>query len=48
MSIKPQNNNFNYLTDPTFMNVNTLFALSFSRNSNNDKSNSFSDFYVPN
>ena len=26
---KPQNNNLNYLFDPTFTNVNRLFVLSF-------------------
>ena len=29
MTIQPQNNNLNYLTDPTFTNVNRLFVLSF-------------------
>ena len=36
MSIQPQNNNLNYLINPTFMNVNRLFVLSFPRNSNTD------------
>ena len=27
MTIQPQNNNLNYLTDPTFTNVNRLFVL---------------------
>ena len=31
MTIQPQNNNLNYLIDPTFTNVNRLFALSFQR-----------------
>ena len=30
MTIQPQNNNLNYLIDPTFRNVNILFVLSFS------------------
>ena len=47
MSIQPQNNNLNYLIDPTFTNVNRLFVLSFSRNSNTDGRYSFSDYYVP-
>ena len=46
MTIQPQNNNLNYLIDPTFTNVNGLFVLSFSRN--NDTDNRFSDYYVPN
>ena len=32
MTIQPQNNNLNYLIDPTFTNVNRLFVLSFERN----------------
>ena len=48
MTIQPQNNNLNYLIDPTFTNVNILFVLSFSRNNNTDNRDSFSDYYVPN
>ena len=48
MSIQPQNNNLNYLIDPTFTNVNRLFVLSFSRNNITDNRDSFSDYYVPN
>ena len=48
MTIQPKNNNLNYLIDPTFTNVNRLFALSFSRNNNTDNRDSFSDYYVPN
>ena len=29
ITIQPQNNNLNYLIDPTFTNVNRLFVLSF-------------------
>ena len=29
MAVQPQNNNLNYLIDPTFTNVNRLFVLSF-------------------
>ena len=36
MSIQPQNNNLNYLIDPTFTSVNRLFVLSFPRNNNTD------------
>ena len=42
----PQSNNLNYLIDPTFMNVNRLFVLSFPRN-NTDSRYSFSNYYVP-
>ena len=48
MTIQPQNNNLNYLIDPTFTNVNKLFVLSFSRNNNTVNRDSFSDYYVPN
>ena len=47
MTIQPQNNNVNYLIDPTFMNVNRLFVLSFPRNNNTDSTYSFLNYYVP-
>ena len=47
MPIQPENNNLNYLIDPTFTNVNRLFALSFPRNNNTDGRYSFSNYYVP-
>ena len=47
MPIQPQNNNLNYLIDPTFMNVNRLFLLSFPRYNNTDSRYSFSNYYVP-
>ena len=48
MTIQPQNNNLNYLINPTFTNVNRLFVLPFSRNNNTDNRDSFSNYYVPN
>ena len=49
MTIQPQNNNLNYLIDPTFTNVNRLLVLPFSRNNlDYDKRDSFSHYYVPN
>ena len=48
MTIQPQNNNLDYLNDPTFTNVNRLFVFSFSRNNNTDNRDSFSSYYVPN
>ena len=36
MTIQPKNNNFNYLIDSTFMNINRLFVLSFPRNNNTE------------
>ena len=47
MTIQPQNNNLNYLIDPTFTNVNRLFVLSFARNNNTDSRYSYSNYYVP-
>ena len=53
VTIQPQNNNLNYLIDPTFTNVNRLFVLSFQRiagenNTAIDYRDSFSHYYVPN
>ena len=41
MTIQPQNNNLNYLFDPTFTNVNRLFVLLFTRDNAGDNSDSF-------
>ena len=51
--IQPQNNNLNYLIDPTFTNGNRLFVLSFTRiagedNTTKDYRDSFSYYYVLN
>ena len=53
MTIQPQNNNLNYLIDPTFTNVNRLFVLPFQRiagenNATKDYRDSFSHYYVLN
>ena len=48
MIVQPQNNNLNYLIDPTFTNVNRLFVLSFTRDNAGDNRDSFSHYYVPN
>ena len=42
MIVQSQNNNLNYLTDPTFTKVNRLFVLSFSRITEEDRRDSFS------
>ena len=47
MTIQPQNNNLNYLIDPTFTNVNRLFNLPFRRNNAGDDKDSFSHYYLP-
>ena len=36
------------MIDPTFLNLNSLFVLSFLRNNNADSRYSFSNYYVPN
>ena len=48
MTIQSQNNNLNYLIDPTFINVNRLFVLLFTRDNLGDNRDSFSDYYLPN
>ena len=52
MTIPNNNNNLNYLIDPTFTNDNRLLVLSFERieedNIKKDYRDSFSHYYVPN
>ena len=48
MTVQPQNNNLNYLIDPTFTNVKRLFALRFEGNIIGDNRRPFSDYHVPN
>ena len=48
MTIQNNNNNLNYLIDPTFTNVNRLFVLSFTRNANGGHRDFFSNYYLPN
>ena len=48
MTIQNNNNNLNYLIDPTFTNVNRLLVLSFARTNAGDNRDSFSDYYVQN
>ena len=48
MTVQPQNNDLNYLIDPTFTNVNRLFILLFTRNNAGDNRDSFSHYYLPN
>ena len=52
-TVQPQNNNLNYLIDPTFTNVNRLFVLSFQRIARENSTtkylrDSFSHYYAPN
>ena len=44
MSNQNKNNNLNYLIDPTFSNINRLFALSFE----NEDRTSYYKYYLPN
>ena len=44
MSNQNKNNNLNYLTDPTFSNVNRLFVLSFEKE---DDRTSYYKYYLP-
>ena len=53
ITVHPQNNNLNYIIDPTFTNVNRLFVLTFQRiagenNATKAYRDSFSRFYVQN
>ena len=48
MTIQAQNNNLNYLIDPTFTNVNISLVLSFTRNNAGVNRDSFSHNDVPN
>ena len=52
MSVPSNNNNLNYLTDPTFTKVNWLLFLLFERIQENgvkkDHIDSFSHYFVPN
>ena len=52
MPVQSNNNNLNYLIDPTFTKVNRLFVLSLERigenNVKKDHRDSFSHYYVPN
>ena len=52
MTIQNNNNNLNYLIDPTFTNANRLFVLLFERieenNVKKDHRDYFSHYYVPN
>ena len=51
MTIQPQNNNLDYLIDPTFTNVNRLLCAipknCWGNNIKKDYKDSFSHYYVP-
>ena len=48
MTSQPQNNNLNYLIDPTFTKVKRLFVLWFARTATGDHRDSFSQYYITN
>ena len=48
MTVQPQNDNLNYIINPTFTKFNRLFVLLFTRDNEGDNRDSFSDFYLPN
>ena len=52
MSVQNNNNNLNYLIDPTFTKVSNFFFffffLSFARNTEGDHRDSFSHYYLLN
>ena len=45
MSVQSNNNNLNYLIDPTFTNVNRLFVLSFERIEEDNIKKNYGDFF---
>ena len=47
ITTQPQNNNMDYLIDPTFRNINMLFILSFKSNDNDHKRDFFDKYYMP-
>ena len=47
ITTQPKNNNLNYLTDPTFRNINRLSILSLKNSNNVPTRNSFDKCYMP-
>ena len=47
ITTQPKNNNLDYLIDPTFRNVNTLFVLLFKNSDDDPTKNSFEEYYMP-
>ena len=46
ITIQPKNNNFDYLMDLTFRNMNRLFALSLKSGNDNPTRDSFNKYYM--
>ena len=47
ITTQPKNNNLDYLIDPTFRNLNRLFALLFKNGDDNPTRKSFNRYYMP-
>ena len=47
ITVKPKNNNLDYIIDPTVRNVNRLLVLLFKNSDNDPPRNSFYKFYIP-
>ena len=47
ITTQTKNNNLDYLIDPTFRNINRLFALSFKNGNDDPAGNSFDEYYMP-
>ena len=47
ITTQPKNNNLDNMIDPTFRNINRLFALSFKNGNNDPTRNSFVKYYMP-
>ena len=47
ITTQTKNNNFDYLIDPTFTNINRLFVLSFKNTNSDPTRNSFDKYYMP-
>ena len=47
ITTQPKNNNFNYLIDATFRNINRFFVLSFKNEDDYPTINSFDKYYMP-
>ena len=47
ITTQTKNNNLDYLIDPTFRNINSLFVLSFKNGNNDPTRDSFDKYYIP-
>ena len=47
MTTQSENNNLNYLIDPTFRNINRLLVLSFKNGDYDPNRISFDEYYMP-